>query len=175
MITDHALVPQHEHGLSLRLQELTHRAAATVRQPFLFPVTLGAHPGAVAPLPMAVARAQLGDELRVQIGGELVETLQGRHGRLFPGVRLLQPDEVEFAPQRRWRSPSTHVEYPVAMTVRAGELTCALEPLIDDQELDTRGGTGVLYWEGAVRASVAGRRVGRGYLELTGYGKPLKL
>ena len=91
------------------------------------------------------------------------------------GVRLLQPDEVEFAPQRRWRSPSTHVEYPVAMTVRAGELTCALEPLIDDQELDTRGGTGVLYWEGAVRASVAGRRVGRGYLELTGYGKPLKL
>jgi len=47
--------------------------------------------------------------------------------------------------------------------------------LIDDQELDTRAGIGVLYWEGAVRASEAGRAVGRGYLELTGYGKAIKL
>jgi predicted secreted hydrolase len=89
-------------------------------------------------------------------------------------VRVLKPDEIEFTPQRRWRSPRTQVEYPVAMTVRAGDRTYALEPLMDDQELDTRTGVGVLYWEGAVRAS-AGRAVGRGYLELTGYGKAIKL
>jgi len=33
----------------------------------------------------------------------------------------------------------------------------------------------VLYWEGAVHALERGRVVGRGYLELTGYGKPIKL
>ena len=51
----------------------------------------------------------------------------------------------------------------------------ALEPLMDDQELDTRANTGTIYWEGAVRAIRAGQEVGRGYLELTGYWKPLKL
>jgi predicted secreted hydrolase len=90
-------------------------------------------------------------------------------------VRVFQPDEIEFTPIRRWRSPRTQVEYPVAMTMRAGDLSYTLDPLIDDQELDTRSGIGVLYWEGAVRASAAGRAVGRGYLELTGYGKALKL
>ena len=49
-----------------------------------------------------------------------------------------------------------------------------LEPLIDDQELDSRASTGTIYWEGAVRANAAGREVGRGYLELTGYGAPLR-
>jgi len=50
-----------------------------------------------------------------------------------------------------------------------------LEPLMDDQELDASASTGTVYWEGAVRASEAGREAGRGYLELTGYGKPLTL
>jgi predicted secreted hydrolase len=48
--------------------------------------------------------------------------------------------------------------------------------MFDDQENDARGSTGTLYWEGAVRAfDVAGRPLGRGYLELTGYGGPLKI
>jgi predicted secreted hydrolase len=46
---------------------------------------------------------------------------------------------------------------------------------MDDPELDARVDTGTIYWEGAVRAIQAGREIGRGYLELTGYGKPLKL
>ena len=50
-----------------------------------------------------------------------------------------------------------------------------LEPLLDDQELDSRASTGTIYWEGAVTAAEGGRRVGRGYLELTGYGKPVRL
>ena len=52
----------------------------------------------------------------------------------------------------------------------------ALEPLMDDQESDTRGSTGAIYWEGAVEAITEDRgNIGRGYLELTGYGEPLKL
>jgi predicted secreted hydrolase len=46
---------------------------------------------------------------------------------------------------------------------------------MDDQELDARASTGTVYWEGAVRAKQAEKPGGRGYLELTGYWKPLKL
>jgi predicted secreted hydrolase len=43
-------------------------------------------------------------------------------------------------------------------------------PLLQDQELDTRASTGVVYWEGAVRLEdAAGQDAGRGYVELTGY------
>jgi len=90
-------------------------------------------------------------------------------------VRILAPGEAGFVPLRRWRSPRTGIEYPVAMRLYAGGRELALEPLLDDQELDSRASTGVLYWEGAVTALERGRRVGRGYLELTGYGKPVRL
>jgi predicted secreted hydrolase len=90
-------------------------------------------------------------------------------------ARILAPGEVGFVPLRRWRSPRTEVEYPVAMRVYAGNRELVLEPLLEDQELDSRASTGVIYWEGAVTAHERGRRVGRGYLELTGYGKPVRL
>ena len=41
--------------------------------------------------------------------------------------------------------------------------------------MPARTSTGTIYWEGAVRMLQDGREVGRGYLELTGYGKALKL
>ena len=90
-------------------------------------------------------------------------------------ARSFDPNEIHFTEGRRWRSPRTGVEYPVAMLVNVGNVEYALEPLMDDQELDSRANTGTIYWEGAVRAILAGHEVGRGYLELTGYWKPLKL
>jgi predicted secreted hydrolase len=90
-------------------------------------------------------------------------------------VRTFAPDEVRFTPIRVWRSPRTEVEYPVAMLVRVGDIELKAEPLMDDQELDSRVSTGAIYWEGAVRAREGERASGRGYLELTGYWKPLKL
>src|SRR5258708_10036940 len=89
-------------------------------------------------------------------------------------VRILKPGEVRFEPLRRWRSPRTGAEYPVAVRVQAGALTLELEPLMDDQELDARASTGTGYWEGAIRAGQGERALGRGYLELTGYWRPLK-
>jgi predicted secreted hydrolase len=65
--------------------------------------------------------------------------------------------------------------YPVEWTVRADGRQLRLTPLFDDQENDTRLSTGAIYWEGAVRAFDANRQVGRGYLELTGYGERLRL
>lgn len=90
-------------------------------------------------------------------------------------MRVLQPSEVRFEAGRRWRSPRTGIEYPVAWTVLAGGRRFSLEPLMDDQESDSRATTGTIYWEGAVRALEGGRERGRGYLELTGYGERLRL
>ena len=90
-------------------------------------------------------------------------------------TRALATEDIAFSARREWRSPRTRVVYPVAFDVRAGNLVLAIEPLLDDQELDARGSVGTIYWEGAVRVSTAGRAVGRGYLELTGYGAPLRI
>jgi predicted secreted hydrolase len=98
-------------------------------------------------------------------------TLRGAHG----SARILDPGEVAFVPKRAWRSPRTGTSYPVEWHVRAGSREFDLEPLLDDQENDTRLSTGAVYWEGAVSAYEQGRLVGRGYLELTGYGERLRL
>jgi len=90
-------------------------------------------------------------------------------------VRDLKPADVEFAPRSHWRSPRTGIEYPVAFAIRAGGVDITVEPLLLDQELDSRASVGTVYWEGAVRAIAGGREVGRGYLELTGYGGKLEL
>ena len=95
----------------------------------------------------------------------------------YPAARyaICEPSEVRFTPLRRWRSARTGIDYPVAFRVEAGGHDVTLEPLFDDSELDSRASVGAIYWEGAVRAIAGGREVGRGYLELTGYGGALKL
>src|ERR1700733_3955492 len=98
-------------------------------------------------------------------------TLRGSDG----SVQILQPADIEFRAGRRWVSPRTGIVYPVQWHIRAGGREFDLEPLLDDQENDTRLSTGAIYWEGAVRAYEQRRPVGRGYLELTGYGAPLRL
>jgi len=88
---------------------------------------------------------------------------------------FLRPADIAFHAGRRWVSPRTGITYPVQWHVRAGNREFDLEPLLDDQENDTRLSTGAIYWEGAVRAYEQHRPVGRGYLELTGYGERLRL
>jgi predicted secreted hydrolase len=90
-------------------------------------------------------------------------------------VENFGPDAVAFTPQRKWRSPRTDITYPVAQQLGTGALQWQLIPLFDDQELDSSQSTGAVYWEGAVRISRNGQHVGQGYLELTGYGKPMSL
>jgi predicted secreted hydrolase len=89
---------------------------------------------------------------------------------------VFTPADVEWTELRRWRSPRTGIEYPVEWKVRVGDRTLLLRPLLDDQENDARTSTGTIYWEGAVRASdESGRQIGRGYLELTGYGEKVRM
>jgi predicted secreted hydrolase len=90
-------------------------------------------------------------------------------------VTVFDAGQVGFTPLRTWRSPRTGTSYPVSETLRTGALTWRLDPLMDDQELDSSQSTGAVYWEGAVAVSRDGKAVGHGYLELTGYAKALKL
>lgn len=99
----------------------------------------------------------------------------GTHRDPAGKVRVFRQTEIVVTPLRRWRSPRTQAVYPVAMRIRAGVGEFLIEPSMDDQELDSRASTGTIYWEGAVTARSAGAISGRGYLELTGYWKPLKL
>jgi predicted secreted hydrolase len=89
--------------------------------------------------------------------------------------QILRPEDVDFHAGRRWTSPRTGIVYPVEWTVRADGRDITLKALFDDQENDTRLSTGAIYWEGAVRAFDKNGQVGRGYLELTGYGERLRL
>jgi predicted secreted hydrolase len=104
-------------------------------------------------------------------GGSLMAfRMRGKDGKV-----LYAPAGVSFEPLRTWKSPRTGAEYPVAMRVRTNQVDLVLRPLMDDQELDARASTGTIYWEGAVTALRNGKPVGKGYLELTGYWKPLTL
>ena len=91
-------------------------------------------------------------------------------------VRDFAPQEVAFEPGRTWRSPATQATYPVAWTVRTPAGTFGVRSLLDAQEVDARRSTGTVYWEGLSELLDAqGRRVGLGYLEMTGYAGRLRL
>ena len=91
-------------------------------------------------------------------------------------VRVFTPGEVSFTPLRFWTSPVSRTRYPVEWTVRTPAGSFTVRALLDDQELDSRSSTGAIYWEGVSDLiDAAGRRVGRGYLEMTGYAGKLRL
>ena len=91
-------------------------------------------------------------------------------------VRNFAADEVRFTPLRRWTSPASRAVYPVEWQVETPAGRHRVRALLDDQELDSRNSTGAIYWEGLSELlDDAGRRVGLGYLELTGYAAALRL
>lgn len=91
-------------------------------------------------------------------------------------VRAFAPQEVEMTPGRTWRSTATGAVYPVEWTLRTPAGRHTVRGVIDAQELDSRGSTGTVYWEGLSRVfDEGGARVGTGYLEMTGYAGRLRL
>ena len=89
---------------------------------------------------------------------------------------VFKQGEVIFQPLRGWKSPLTQATYPVEWMVRTPADYYIVKALLDQQELDSRNSTGAVYWEGLSDLFDSNRRqVGRGYLELTGYAKPLVL
>jgi predicted secreted hydrolase len=89
------------------------------------------------------------------------------------GPRYLERPDWTATPRSFWRSPASGVEYPSVWSVEIpGEgLRLELRPEVAGQENHSRLGTGLAYWEGAVSVHDSeGRRIGEGYVELTGYG-----
>ena len=84
--------------------------------------------------------------------------------------------EVLFKPTRTWRSALSNASYPVEWIVRTPADFYTVKAVIDNQELDSRGSTGAIYWEGLCEVWDSNQKlVGRGYLEMTGYAAELKL
>lgn len=86
----------------------------------------------------------------------------------------LKRADFEIEATNFWTSERTGAEYPSGWNVKVAKLgiDIHIEPLIKDQELDTRGSTMIVYWEGAcsVNGTKAGTPVkGRAYVELVGY------
>ncbi len=85
-------------------------------------------------------------------------------------------DSVRFTPGRLWTSPGSGARYPLQWTVDTPAGRFEVRALLDAQELDSREGTGTVYWEGLSELRDAqGQRVGSGYLEMTGYAGRLRL
>ena len=60
--------------------------------------------------------------------------------------------------------------YPLPLRLEAWGRTLTMEPVLADQELRTRLGAGITYWEGACRVlDERGLEAGDAYVELTGY------
>jgi predicted secreted hydrolase len=88
---------------------------------------------------------------------------------------VVDPSTVRFTPLRQWTSARSGATWPIAQRITVGGRVFETTPLMPDQELDSRLTTGAVYWEGASTLLEGRRPVGRGYLEMTGYLKPLKL
>jgi predicted secreted hydrolase len=85
-------------------------------------------------------------------------------------------EAVRFEALRHWRSPASGARYPVAWRVHTPAGVFTVQALAEAQELDSRGSTGAIYWEGLSELlDGTGRRVGLGYLEMTGYATRLRL
>ena len=83
---------------------------------------------------------------------------------------------MRFTPGRHWSSAATGARYPVEWQVETPAGRWTVQALLDAQELDSRGSTGSIYWEGLSELRNAqGVVVGGGYLEMTGYAGALAL
>jgi predicted secreted hydrolase len=112
--------------------------------------------------------------MRTREGGTLwgAGTLRrpGAPAQTFEG-----PDAVRFTPLRHWTSPATGTRYPVQWRMDTPVGRFEVRALMDAQEFDGRNSTGTLYWEGLSELlDEQGRRIGRGYLEMTGYAESLR-
>lgn len=95
------------------------------------------------------------------------------------GVIHIRHDQMKVTVLDRWKSPESGAVYPIRWRVEVPAFGIALNvrPLLQAQELLTRGSTQVIYWEGAcdVAGTFAGTPVrGEGYVEMTGYDRKFR-
>ncbi len=82
----------------------------------------------------------------------------------------LARDAYSLTPTAFWKSGRTGATYPIAWKVSVPSLGLELETSTPVKEQELALGS-ITYWEGLIE--VRGKRTGHGYMELTGYAKPL--
>lgn len=123
---------------------------------------------------------QFDDETELMIyqfddeGGHVKSDSTGTFVKADGTCLYLKRSDFEIEALDTWTSNKTGAEYPSGWRVRVERLgiDITIQPLIKDQELDTRGSTMIVYWEGA--CEVSGTKgetavTGRAYVELVGY------
>jgi predicted secreted hydrolase len=87
----------------------------------------------------------------------------------------LKRSDFQLQPLDFWTSPVTHARYPIRWRITIPSLKIELEctAALPDQELGREDSASPPYWEGAV--TYTGSAAGVGYLEMTGYAKPMRL
>ena len=118
-----------------------------------------------------------------QAGGAIDPFSSGTH--IAPDGRVTHLKRADFAlqPIDWWTSPRTGTRYPVKWRIAVPSQHLALEcrAAFPAQELVAEDGSSPTYWEGAVTYSgtapgiPTGTTHGVGYLEMTGYDKPMRL
>lgn len=106
--------------------------------------------------------------------GRVSEYSSGNFVKKDGGFTPLSAEDFTIKPTGFWKSPHTKATYPSSWRIRVPKfkLDLTVTPVLDDQELDTRGTTMIIYWEGACEvAGKAGEKDvrGRAYVELVGY------
>lgn len=93
-------------------------------------------------------------------------------------AHFLDGSQLFFSSSGKWTSPQSGVTYPMSWQIRIPSLGLQLaeQTALNDQELFSENSVTAAYWEGAVTYNGylhAQPAQGVGYLEMTGYGKPL--
>ncbi len=92
-------------------------------------------------------------------------------------VRYLGKDDVVARPGRAWSSTKSDARYPLewSITIASESLEFEVKPELDGAENVAPHIEKLHYWEGPIRIEARGKTIGKGYLELTGYGKDARL
>lgn len=112
-------------------------------------------------------------QLRDSLGG-ISEFSSGNFVKKDGEFTPLSYKEFTIESTGYWKSPHSNATYPSGwkISVPKFEIELTVDPVIKDQELDTRGTTMIVYWEGAcnVKGKSGEKNVdGRAYVELVGY------
>ena len=95
-------------------------------------------------------------------------------------AHLLEGSQFSLSPSAVWQSPNSGARYPLEwkISIPSLDLELAEQTSLKKQELFSKDETFPSYWEGAVTYAghIHGQPVsGVGYLEMTGYAKPVRL
>ncbi|MFT5366624.1 MAG: putative secreted hydrolase [Candidatus Latescibacterota bacterium] len=85
-------------------------------------------------------------------------------------VHYLGREAFEIEVTDHWTSPKTQAIYPAGWVVEVDGEMLTIQPEMNNQENHAKLVGSLFYWEGAVRVLREGKKVGQGYVELTGYG-----